>query len=71
MEATPHQNLLQEASVLLRDFYELDARISRLYSKINDDKSDETSAKLRNETNHVEAIIKDMIETAALVEAGV
>lgn len=56
---------LHAASDMLRDFYAFDSRLSRLYVEIFGD-SVETNTVLRRETDHVEALIKDMIETAAI-----
>jgi len=61
---------LQAASTLLRDFYTFDNRLCNLYASIHGDTSDETAAMLRQETDHVESLIKQMIETAALDESA-
>lgn len=50
---------------MLRDFYAFDSRLSRLYVAIYGD-SVETNTILRRETDRVEALIKDMISTAAI-----
>lgn len=57
---------LHAATDMLRDFYTFDARLCQLYTAIHGDTSDEAGARLRTETDHVEALIKEMIETAAL-----
>lgn len=57
---------LHAATDMLRDFYAFDARLCQLYTAIHGDTSDEVGARLRSETDHVEALIKQMIETAAL-----
>lgn len=57
---------LHAATDMLRDFYTFDARLCQLYTAIHGDTSDEAGARLRTETDHVEALIKQMIETAAL-----
>lgn len=57
---------LHAATDMLRDFYTFDARLCQLYTAIHGDTSDEAGARLRMETDHVEALIKQMIETAAL-----
>ena len=57
---------LHAATDMLRDFYNFDARLCQLYTAIHGDTSDAATARLRSETDHVEALIKEMIETAAL-----
>lgn len=61
---------LHAATDMLRDFYTFDARLCQLYTAIHGDASDATSAMLRSKTDHVEALIKQMIETAALNESA-
>lgn len=58
-------NNLHAASDMLRDFYAFDSRLCQLYVAIYGD-SAETNALLRTETDRVETLIKQMIETAAL-----
>ena len=60
---------LHAASDMLRDFYAFDSRLCRLYVEIYGD-SVETNALLRRGTDHVDSIIKGMIEAAALEESA-
>lgn len=62
---TTNDNLIA-ATILLREYYAFDARLTSLYYVINNDSSDETSAMLREKSDHIVGLIKEMIDTAAL-----
>lgn len=60
---------LLKASALLRDFYALESRISTLSAEITGDTTDSTAERLHRASEPLADIIRNMIDTAAIVES--